>query len=98
MTFLNSISLNSFLARPQLSIEKNLGNEDFLPTVVGFRTKPRTLTSKRNHICPFILTVQTLAAPRAVSNILIATWSGGCDISVVILLISTAEPWPRKAQ
>lgn len=77
MTFLNTVNLNSFLARPQLSMKKNLGNEDFLPAVVGFRTKPGILTSKRNHICPCILTVQTLAAPRAVSNILIATWSGG---------------------
>lgn len=62
--------------RQKVSIEKNLGKGYFLQRVVHFRTKPRPLC-ELNHICPFILTVQPLAAGKAVSNLLIATWSGG---------------------
>lgn len=60
-----------------------------LHIIAGFRTKPGTL----NHISPFILTVQTLTAGKAVPNTLIAAWAGGRDISVEIILVPAAWPW-----
>lgn len=74
---------------PKVSLEKILGNVQLLHIIAGFRTKPGTL----NHISPFILTVQTLTAGKAVPNILIAAWAGGRDISVEILLVPAAWPW-----
>lgn len=75
------------------SLEKSLGNENFLQIVVGFRTKPRTLGI--NHICPFIVTVQTLTTGKTVSSTLTATWSGGRETCVVIL-VSPASPWALR--
>lgn len=76
---------------------KKFGNEDFFQVGVAFRrkSKPECLVVN-NHICPFILTVQAVAAGRAVTNVLIATRSGGWDFSVVILLVSSAWPWVSR--
>lgn len=73
---------------------KKFGNGDFLQVGDGFRRKSKLIVN--NHICPFILTVQVVAAGRAVTNILIATRSAGWDFSVVILLISSAWPWVNR--